>query len=136
VRRQQRLDRIIGPLERELEPLVAQEKSLRKQIDTLLVAAGLGHLDRVTVNGFEVTHNKRKGVERLDQDVLALFLTAHGVDGELVAEAICQATDTGDDVIFATVRPEKGAAVVRRRLPVQGCAVKPQKGTRALTRAA
>jgi hypothetical protein len=109
VREQQRLDARIGPRERELEPLIAKEKALRGQIDALLMQAGLGHLDAVTVNGLVVTHNKRRGQTKIDEAILVVGLTMAGVPEETVRKVLKAASTTSADVHFATVAPAKVA---------------------------
>lgn len=116
VRRQRRLEAQIAPLEAALEPLAAKEKATRQAIDALLVSAGFENLDTVQVGAYDVTHYVRAGQSKIDGATLRRLLVEAGVDGELVDDVIAKATDTAADVKF--------------------CAVKPQKGTRALKRAA
>lgn len=107
VRRQRRLEGKIAPL----APLVEDEKAVRKEIDALLLTAGLGKGDSVTCHGYDVTHVERVGTSRLNQDVLILNLVAAGVDQQLVIEMLAASTETGDPSMWATVKPTKGSTV-------------------------
>lgn len=109
VRRQRRLEAKIVPL----APLLEDEKACRKAIDGLLVAAGLAKSESVTCNGYDVTHNERKGQTSFDADNMVALLVRCGVDPEFVDFLVSDSTETGDPSKFATVKPSKGAKVRR-----------------------
>ena len=108
IRKQRRLEaRIVL-----LVPLSEEEKALRKEIDALLVTAGITTSGAgVTCLGYDVCHNERKGHSRLDPDVLLVQLVAAGVDRNLVLRSIAASTEVGDPSTWATVKPSKGAKV-------------------------
>ena len=111
----------LPPLVRKQRKLIAQivlvaqqvedESAVRKEIDLLLVAAGLKKSDVVTCNGYDVRHNERDGQRSLNADTLTAELVAAGVDPLVVAAVIEAATETGKPSAFATVTPSKGAKV-------------------------
>lgn len=107
VRRQRTLEAKISPL----APLVEDEKKIRYDIDSLLLAAGIAKGEHVTCNGYDVAHVERKGTDRLNQDMLAEQLVAAGLDRDRVAALLSDCTETGDPSLWATVKPSKGAKV-------------------------
>lgn len=107
VRKQQRLVRKMAPL----EPLVEQEKAVRKDIDALLVDVGVGKGEAVECVGFEVAHNERAGQAFINQDKLVLLLAGAGFTGQDMAGAMAWVTDAYAPSSFATVKPLKGAKV-------------------------
>ena len=111
VRRQRRLEKVVAQV---TKADIDAEKACRAAIDALLVKAGLATGDAVTCNGYDVTHNERKGHRSLDQTKLVAELVAKGVKAELVTAALETATDTGDPVKFASIKPSKGAQVRNR----------------------
>jgi hypothetical protein len=117
VKRQRRLEGQIAPLANKLEPLVAKEKATRQAIDGLLLAAGFENLDTVEVGAYDVTHYTRAGQSKLNGDTLLGILVEAGVDRELVEDAIVEATETADDVKFCGVKPQKGTRAVSRSKP-------------------
>jgi hypothetical protein len=112
VRQQRRLESQIAPL----APLVEDEKSVRQQIDALLVRAGIASGDGVTCLGYDVLHHERAGQSRIDAGKLSGQLLARGFDATTIATIIAMSTATGDPSAFATVKPGKGAKV---RAPVK-----------------
>jgi hypothetical protein len=110
VRKQRTLANKIGPL----EPLAEEEKQLRKEIDALLVQAGLAKGESVTCNGYDVTHRERKGQESINQTTLVLALVAAGLTSEAAIVAIASSLETGDPSAWAEVKPSKGASVRKR----------------------
>ncbi len=110
VRQQRRLEgRLV-----DLKMLEADEKATRQEIDTLLLAAGIGKGESVTCAGYDVTHLERAGSSRVNIDGLRVRLVAAGVATELLDEVIAASTETGESSGWATVKPSKGAQV---RLP-------------------
>lgn len=108
VRKQRRLEKKIVPL----APLVDQEKALRKQIDELLVAAGLTTSgEGVTCLGYDVLHNQRAGHSALNPEKIVALLVAGGVDQAFALKVLVDSTETGDPAKWATVKPSKGAQV-------------------------
>jgi hypothetical protein len=107
VRKQRALEATIVPLAAALEA----EKAIRKDIDALLVDAGIVAGDGVTCLGYDVVHHVRSGSTHLYADVLTEQLVAAGVDRALVVHLIGEATETGDPSAWATVKPSKGAKV-------------------------
>jgi hypothetical protein len=102
---------ILKPLKPGVPSLVDQEKAKRKEIDALLVKAGLKNTELVTVNGYEVVHYSRAGLESVNIEKLAALLEAHGMDPLLVAQLVADATETAADVEYALVKVPKGAKV-------------------------
>lgn len=99
VRKQRRLEAKIAPL----EPLLQEEKTVRDEIDQLLVAAGVQKGELVTCHGYDVAHHERAGQDRI---------SAERLRGAGVAEIDIQfATTTGKASSYATVKPSKGAKV-------------------------
>lgn len=120
VRKQRRLEaRIVT-----VAQAVKDEKEVRAEIDQLLVAAGLQKSELVTCAGYDVLHNERDGRESLNPDKVTAALLAAGVDPELVAQVIMDATETGEVAKFCTIKPSKGARV---RSPRQEDQVKPMR---------
>lgn len=107
VRKQRRLEAQIVPLAQLLE----DEKTLRKQIDDLLVAAGLQKSESVTCLGYDVTHCGRDGQSKLNPEMIIAKLVTAGVDHDLVVQVLTDSTETGDPAVWATVKPSKGAKV-------------------------
>jgi hypothetical protein len=91
VRKQRRLEAKIAPL----EPLVDQEKVVRKTIDALLVDAGVGKSEGVECLGYEVCHNERAGASFINPDKLVLLLTGAGFTEADAAAAIAWLQDPG-----------------------------------------
>lgn len=110
VRKQRRLEAQIA----EVTPIVEDEKAVRKAIDALLVAAGLGKGEGVTCLGYDVTHVERAGSSRINPDRLIAKLAGAGLAMTLVLEIVTASTETGEPSAWATVKPCKGAKV---RLP-------------------
>jgi len=94
-------------------PLVEDEKTIRQQIDVLLIKAGMASGDVVTCNGYDVQHHRRKGAEGLNQATLIAQLVAAGLTRDVVDAAIAASTETGDPALWASVKPSKGARVKR-----------------------
>lgn len=107
VRKQRRLEgRIVL-----LVPLSEEEKALRKDIDALLVDAGILKGDGVTCLGYDVIHNERKGTSRLNQDALVIRLIDAGLKEARVLQILEESTEVGDLSAWATVKPSKGSKV-------------------------
>lgn len=115
VRRQRRLEAQIAPRSEVLEPLLEKEKQVRQQIDALLVQAGIGNAEGVTCNGYDVKHYRRDGQARINADTVIAQLVAAGVDRTLVETVLADATERSPEVLFATVKPMKGARVRKSR---------------------
>lgn len=96
-----------------LAPLVDDEKSVRQQIDRLLVAAGIVPGDAITCNGYDVLHNVRAGSSRLNPIIVRAQLIAKGVEPAVVEDVIASSTETGEPSTWATVKPSKGSKVRR-----------------------
>lgn len=109
VRRQRLLEAKIVAL----APVVDDEKTVRQQIDQLLLKAEIVAGNVVTCNGYDVMHHLRAGSSRLNQAVLIAQLVAASVDRAVVDAAIAASTETGDPSTWATVKPSKGAKVRR-----------------------
>jgi len=108
VRKQRRLEAQIVLL----VPLAEEEKALRKEIDGLLVAAGIDKGDGVQCLGYDVCHVERVGTSRLNQDALiAELVTNGGLRREWVDAMILRITEVGDPSSWATVKPSKGSKV-------------------------
>lgn len=107
VRRQRTLEAKIVAL----APLVDDEKTIRHQIDRLLVDAGIVPGDLVTCNGYDVMHHLRAGSHRLNKDMVIAQLVAGGVDRDFIDKVIASSTETGDPSTWATVKPSKGTRV-------------------------
>jgi hypothetical protein len=97
----------------QLAPLVDDEKTVRYQIDALLIAAGIVPGSVVTCNGYDVMHHVRAGSSRLNQAMLVAQLVAGGVDRGFIDSVILTSTETGDGSTWATVKPSKGTKVRR-----------------------
>ncbi len=115
VRQQRKLERQIAPL----SPLVEEEKACRKQIDALLLAAGLAKSEAVTCLGYDVTHCERDGSSRLNQVVVVEKLIAGGVDKDFALQVLKDSTESGEPAQWATVKPSKGASVRAPELPAK-----------------
>jgi hypothetical protein len=107
VRKQRTLEAKIAPL----APLVEDEKKVRSDIDSLLLAAGITKSEHVTCNGYDVAHVERVGTSRLNQEALTLLLVKAGLSLDAIALAFTACTETGDPSMWATVKPSKGAKV-------------------------
>lgn len=107
VRKQRRLEKKIAPI----EPLIEDEKAVRKEIDQLLLACKFGRGEGVTCYGYDVTHRDRKGQSSLNPDKIVEQLVAKGVDRALVLRVLAASTETGDPAQWAEVKPSKGAKV-------------------------
>jgi hypothetical protein len=107
VRKQRRLEAQIVLL----VPLAEEEKALRKEIDGLLLKAGLTKGEGVTCLGYDVLHNERKGQSSLNATKIVQLLVAGGVDEGFVLKVLIDSTDTADDPQWATVKPSKGSKV-------------------------
>jgi hypothetical protein len=110
VRKQRRLEAQILAL----GPLSDEEKALRKDIDRLLVAAGIDKGDGVTCLGYDVCHLERKGTSRMNEDALVIRLIEAGMAERLVREILAASTEVGDPASWATVKPSKGSQVRAR----------------------
>jgi hypothetical protein len=100
------------PARWEGQPYVELEKATRKEIDALLVKAGLtARGEFVTCNGFAATHRGRDGQAALNQDKAVEQLVELGVDCEAVLGVFQACTDGGEPSTWAEVRPVKGAKV-------------------------
>lgn len=110
VRKQRRLEGKIAGLAKTIE----DEKACRKEIDALLVAAGLSKSEGVTCLGYDVVHRERKASDALNQDKAVEQLVALGLDREQVLKVFTDCTEpTGEGAKFAEVKPSKGAKVRR-----------------------
>lgn len=107
VRKQRRLEAKIVPI----APLVDQEKALRKDIDALLIKAGLQRGEGVTCHGYDVTHRDRKGRTSLNPDKIVAQLVAGGVEETFALQVLVDSTETGDPAQWAEVKPSKGSKV-------------------------
>lgn len=90
---------------------VKDEEAVRKEIDALLVAAGLKKSEVVTCNGYDVRHNERDGRTSINGETLRAQLLAVGVEADFIAKLIVTCTDTGEPSAFCTITPSKGAKV-------------------------
>ena len=107
VRKQRRLEGLIA----KVSQAVTDEKTIRGQIDQLLVAAGFRKSDLVTCAGYDVQHHERDGRATLNGERVTAELVAAGVDPELVAQILMDSTETGSPAVFCTIKPSKGARV-------------------------
>lgn len=107
VRKQRRLEAAIVPL----APLVEDEKAVRKDIDALLITAGLTNGEGVQCVGYDVTHRERVGTSRLNQELLTLELVAKGLPRVTIEDILTRCTEVGDPSAWATVKPSKGSKV-------------------------
>ncbi len=107
VRQQRRLEAELVPL----DAVATDEKSIRTQIDQLLLKAGIASGEGVVCLGYDVLHHERAGQTRLNQDTLMAEFVAAGVDHALVESIVAVATERGDPSSYATVKPAKGAQV-------------------------
>jgi hypothetical protein len=127
VRRQRMLEAAIAPL----TPLVEDEKTVRQQIDALLLQAGIAPGDGVTCLGYDVIHHERVGQSRINGERLAIQLRARGLDPETVATVIAMSTEVGEPASWASVKPGKGSTV-RAPKPVPAKAtLRDRTGTRS-----
>lgn len=110
VRKQRTLEAKIVPI----APLVEQESALRKEIDALLVAAGLTTSgEGVTCNGYNVEHHTRKGNAAINEEKLVATLGVLGIVEANARQILADCTERGDPSQWATVKPSKGAKVRR-----------------------
>lgn len=108
VKEQRTLEARIAPI----LPDVDREKEVRKEIDALLLKAGVGKSEAVQCDGYDVVHNERAGQERLDQAQLLEQLEAEfKVPRDKGTELLAACTKRDDPAKFATVKPSKGAKV-------------------------
>lgn len=107
VRKQRRLESKIAPI----APLIDDEKAVRKDIDALLVKAGIAKGDKVTCHGYDVAHVERVGTSRLNQDALIVHLEKAGLRREWIDARLAECTETGEPSMWATVKPSKGSKV-------------------------
>lgn len=107
VRKQRRLESRIAPI----EPLIEEEKALRKEIDGLLLQAGLTKGEGVTCLGYDVTHRERAGQKRLNQDALTARLVGAGLELAVVITLMAECTEEDDPAKWADVKPCKGSKV-------------------------
>ena len=107
VRKQRKLEALVVPLAQ----LSEEEKQVRKEIDALLVKAGIEKGDGVTCLGYDVLHLERKGAERLNQDLLVERLILAGLEPARVRLILAACTEVGEPSAWATVKPSKGAKV-------------------------
>lgn len=114
VRKQRRLAARIAAV----ADAVKDEKTVRGDIDQLLVRAGLKKSELVTCAGYDVRHNERDGQASINPVTLTEQLAAGGVDRALIAQVLTASTETGDVSKFATVTPTKGA-MARAPRPAQ-----------------
>jgi hypothetical protein len=110
VRKQRRLEARLGD---DHGPFEKQESAVRKDIDALLVAAGLGQGDFVTCNGYDVTRRGQKGRTSINALMLLETLIIAGLTREEAYGLILEATDTGDPSTWSEVKPSKGSQVRR-----------------------
>ncbi len=110
VKAQQKVRRQIEPL----KDLEAEDARYRKEIDALLIAAGLTKGESVTCGPFDVTHCERAGSSKLNRDLVKARLVSGGVDPDFVEQVLHDSTETGEPALFAKVEINKGAIA---RLP-------------------
>jgi hypothetical protein len=109
VRKQRRLEAQILPL----AALAEEEKTIRSEIDGLLIEADIKSNDGVTCLGYDVVHHERAGSTRMNQEVLYAQLVAAGLTKAVVDKILAEATERGDPSAWATVKPSKGSKVRR-----------------------
>ena len=107
VRKQRRLEAQVVLL----EPLSEQEKAVRKDIDALLVKAGIAKGDGVTCLGYDVMHVERKGNTTINYEKVIAQLVAGGVDQAFATKVLADSSETAEPSTWATVKPSKGAKV-------------------------
>lgn len=90
---------------------VKEDEGLRKEIDALLVTAGLKKSDVVTCMGYDVRHNERDGQARISPLILTAYLTAMEWEADDIAAILMAVTETGKPALFASITPTKGAKV-------------------------
>ncbi len=112
VKAQQKVRRQIEPL----KDLEAEDARYRKEIDALLIAAGLGKGESVSCGPFDVTHCERAGSPKLNRDLVKARFVAGGVDPDFVEQVLHDSTETGEPALFAKVEINKGAIA---RLPAK-----------------
>ncbi len=110
VKAQQKVRRQIEPL----KDLEAEDARYRKEIDALLIAAGLTKGESVTCGPFDVTHCERAGSSKLNREQVHARLVAEGMDAGFVDKILDASTETGLPALFAKVEINKGAIA---RLP-------------------
>jgi hypothetical protein len=111
VRKQRRLEAQIAAVAKAVD----EEKGVRKEIDALLVAAGMKRSEGVTCLGYDVIHRERNAPQALNEDKLVEQLVLKfGCDRAKVLALIVECTEaTGEGSKFAEVKPSKGAKVRR-----------------------
>lgn len=117
VKEQRKLEAIIAPV----EPLIEEEKACRRDIDALLLRAGIAKGESVTCLGYDVTHCSRAGNETLNPDTIVTLLLDIGVERDVAEQILKDSTDTAEDPAWATVKPSKGSTV---RLPMAKAGLK------------
>jgi hypothetical protein len=95
----------------------ALDKAIRKQMDDLLVLAGLKKTELVTCGLYDVRHNERAGQRWLNPDLVTEKLAAAGVDRDLIADVLTDSMEDGDPSLFCDVKVTKGAVV--RPMPMR-----------------
>jgi len=95
----------------KVAPAVEDDERLRKEIDALLLTAGLEKSDVVTCMGYDVRHNERDGQARISPEMLTAYLTAMEWEPADIAAILTGVTQIGKVAQFATVTPTKGAKV-------------------------
>ena len=90
---------------------IKDEEVLRKDIDALLVRAGLQKSDVVTCMGYDVRHHERDGQARINPETVTAYLIALQWEPDAIAALLKATTDIGKPALFATVTPTKGAKV-------------------------
>lgn len=107
VRKQRKWEAQIAPI----EPLIEQEKALRKDIAALLEKAGIAKGDGVTCLGYDVVRCGKKGNTTINYEKVIALLVAGGVDQAFATKVLLDSSETGDPAMWATVKPSKGAKV-------------------------
>jgi hypothetical protein len=90
---------------------VKDDKTLRAQIDELLVRAGLQPGEAVTCLGYAVTHHQRDGQQKLNPDLLVAQLAAVGLEPDVIDDVLANSLETGPPACYASVKPSKGSTV-------------------------
>lgn len=109
VRKQRKLAAQLGD---EHGSFVDQDKTVRTDIDELLVASGLAKGEGVLCLGYEVVHRERLGNLALKEDVFVeRMFQEHGVDREKVRALLLACSGRGATAKWAEVDPPKAAKV-------------------------
>lgn len=110
VRKQRRLEAHL--VDEKGQSYVELEKECRKEIDALLLAAGLAKGEGVVCRGYDVVHRERAGQASINQDKLVEQLVLKfGCNREKVLALLIECTERGDPAKYAEVKPSKGAKV-------------------------